>query len=576
MSETLTAPATNRVNQVPITDDVLNVADFNSRIVGAYNDGTAELGLPADIGTLRSFIPAGTGILRDFSYIAPEIPLLNSENCVACMACVIECPDTAILGKVVTKSKLDEELAKIPDEAEREHYRKQFGKTTKFWNVYEKKGDEPGYFGIFIDPTKCKGCAECVDACGDHGALAMLKKDDRTLKRFQRTWNFYTKMPETPKKFINEKLLTDMMLAERSLLYVGGAGSCMGCGEGTALRMMLAATGFVYGKENIGLVNSTGCSTVYASTYPYNPYLVPWTNSLFENAPADAMGIRARWDQMGWQDKQLWVIGGDGAMLDIGFQSLSRMLASGMNIKVLVIDTQVYSNTGGQSSTASYMGQNTKFSVHGTKIPGKIERRKELAQICMMHPNTFVAQTSCAMTNHFYKSIIAANEYDDPAVVSVHTTCQPEHGVGDNMAMQQSKLAVDIEKNSPVPCLVVAHEFDYASPLREGKGELKNHFLPGSSAAEIHCGTFGKTTSAAMPARSGPSALSSRTFTPKTCFTRSPTVCTLRGVNSALRAICSTVPGNFLSANESTCSFTGSPSLRWPNHGSGTNTRTQI
>ena len=62
-----------------------------------------------------------------------------------------------------------------------------------------------------------------------------------------------------------------------------------------------------------------------------------------------------------------------------------------MNIKVLVLDTQVYSNTGGQSSTATFMGQNTKFSVHGTKIPGKIERRKELAQFCMMHPNTFVA-----------------------------------------------------------------------------------------------------------------------------------------------------------------------------------------
>ena len=135
MSETLTAPVAtpNRVNQVPITDDVLNVADFNSRIVGAYNDGSAELGLPADNSTLRSFIPAGTGILRDFSYIAPEIPLLNSENCVACMACVVECPDTAILGKVVPKAKLEAELAAIPDEAEREHYRKQFGKTTKFW-----------------------------------------------------------------------------------------------------------------------------------------------------------------------------------------------------------------------------------------------------------------------------------------------------------------------------------------------------------------------------------------------------------------------------------------------------------
>jgi pyruvate/2-oxoacid:ferredoxin oxidoreductase beta subunit len=271
----------------------------------------------------------------------------------------------------------------------------------------------------------------------------MLKKDDPTLKRFQRTWGFYNHLPETPKQFINEKLLSDMMLAERSLLYVGGAGSCMGCGEGTALRMMLAATGFVYGKENIGLVNSTGCSTVYASTYPYNPYLVPWTNSLFENAPADAMGIRARWDQMGWKDKVLWVIGGDGAMLDIGFQSLSRMLASGMNIKVLVLDTQVYSNTGGQSSTASYMGQNTKFSVHGKVLQGKVERRKELAQICMMHPNTFVAQTSCAMPNHFYKAIMAANEFEGPAVVSVYTTCQPEHGVGDNMAAAQSKLAVD-------------------------------------------------------------------------------------------------------------------------------------
>src|SRR5437773_2469828 len=135
----------DRVNRVPITQDVLDVQDFNERVVRAYNDGTAELELPADHSTLRSFIPAGTGILRDFSYIAPEIPLLNSENCVGCMECVTECPDTAILGKVIPKAKLEEELAKIPDEAEREHYRKQFGRTTKYWNVYEKKGAEPGY-----------------------------------------------------------------------------------------------------------------------------------------------------------------------------------------------------------------------------------------------------------------------------------------------------------------------------------------------------------------------------------------------------------------------------------------------
>src|SRR5437773_11972887 len=142
-----------------------------------------------------------------------------------------------------------------------------------------------------------------------------------------------------------------MMLAERGLLYVGGAGSCMGCGEATALRMMLAATGFVYGQENIGMVASTGCNTVYTSTYPYNPYRIAWTNSLFEDAPAVAMGIRAKWDNQGWQQKRLWIIGGDGAMNVIGFQSILWMFAAGCVINVIVLLSQVYSNTGGQTST---------------------------------------------------------------------------------------------------------------------------------------------------------------------------------------------------------------------------------
>ncbi len=145
---------------------------------------------------------------------------------------------------------------------------------------------------------------------------------------------------------------------------------------------------------------------MYTSTYPYNPYLVPWTNSLFENAPADAIGVRMRWDQLGWHDKPIWCIGGDGAMFDIGFQALSRLLASGMNVKVFVLDTQVYSNTGGQASTSSFTGQNTKMSVHGKAVDGKQERRKEIAQIAMMHPRTYVAQTTCAHVNHFCKSVL--------------------------------------------------------------------------------------------------------------------------------------------------------------------------
>jgi hypothetical protein len=119
------------------------------------------------------------------------------------------------------------------------------------------------------------------------------------------------------------------------------------------------------------------------------------------------------------------------------------MFASGMHIKVFVLDTQVYSNTGGQASTSTFTGQNTKMSVHGKEIAGKQERRKEIAQIAMMHPRTYVAQTTCAHTNHFYRSVLEALEFDGPAIVSCYTTCQPEHGVADNMAFDQARLAVD-------------------------------------------------------------------------------------------------------------------------------------
>jgi pyruvate/2-oxoacid:ferredoxin oxidoreductase beta subunit len=207
--------------------------------------------------------------------------------------------------------------------------------------------------------------------------------------------------------------------------------------------MLVAATRQVYGERAMGIVAATGCNTVYGSTYPYNPYLVPWTNSLFENAPADALGIRARWDQAGHADRRLWVIGGDGAMYDIGFQSLSRMVASAADIKVLVLDTQVYSNTGGQASTASFGGQVTKLSAFGHVLHGRPERRKELGRILMAHDEVYVAQTTPAHINHFYRSVMEANAYPGPAVIIAYSACMPEHGIADDSATRQAKLAVD-------------------------------------------------------------------------------------------------------------------------------------
>ena len=420
---------------------VLDVSDFNDRVIQSYEDGTAEKGLAADLDLARSIVPAGTAALRDFSYISPEIPEFVTENCTGCMDCVTQCPDTAILGKVLSESELNEKLATIENEADRAMFEAQWSKTRKYYDGPKKKGKEGGRFNIIIDPSKCKGCAECVTVCDDL-ALKMIPKSEEIMDSIRKSHRFFKEFGPSDDTYINDNLLIDMMLKEETHIYVGGAGSCAGCGEGTALRMLCSATGAMHG-DQWGIVAATGCNTVYTSTYPYNPYLIPWTNSLFENAPADALGVRMRWDQKGWEDKPIWCIGGDGAMFDIGFQSLSRLMASGQNVKVFVLDTQVYSNTGGQASTATFTGQNAKMSLHGKVIDGKQERRKEIAQIAMMHPRTYVAQTTCAHTNHFYKSVIGALEFDGPAIISCYTTCQPEHGVADNMAFDQARLAVD-------------------------------------------------------------------------------------------------------------------------------------
>ncbi|HLE58227.1 MAG TPA: thiamine pyrophosphate-dependent enzyme [Candidatus Limnocylindria bacterium] len=423
------------------------VDDFNRAF---EPDGVREEGLA------RSLIPPGTAAVRDFSHLAPRIPELDATRCVGCMTCVSACPDSAILGIALPETVVATAVAELgashPEAPAAEAgARSHFARTAKYAEVPSRRGLEPALFGIFVDPVHCKGCAECVEVCTDLGydALRMIDKvaqepsGESTLDRYAREMAFFRSLPPTPVEYRNQKALADLMLGEHAFGYLGGAGSCAGCGEASAIRMLLAATRQTYGPDSMGIVAATGCNTVYGSTYPFNPYLVPWTNSLFENAPADALGIRSRWDQAGHPERRLWVLGGDGAMYDIGFQSLSRMVASGADIKVLVLDTQVYSNTGGQASTASYGGQVTKLSAYGRELHGRAEARKELGRILMAHGEVYVAQTTPAHINHFYRAILEANTYPGPAVVIAYTPCQPEHGIADDASSRQARAAVD-------------------------------------------------------------------------------------------------------------------------------------
>src|SRR5271167_2472325 len=113
---------------------ILDVLDFNERVIRGYEEGWGERDLPADLSVARSLIPAGTATLRDFSNISPEIPVYIPENFTGCMDCVTECPDTAILGKVLSETELEEKMKSIP-EVDRAMYREQWSKTKKYYDA---------------------------------------------------------------------------------------------------------------------------------------------------------------------------------------------------------------------------------------------------------------------------------------------------------------------------------------------------------------------------------------------------------------------------------------------------------
>ncbi|MEW8466492.1 MAG: pyruvate ferredoxin oxidoreductase [gamma proteobacterium symbiont of Ctena orbiculata] len=237
------------------------------------------------------------------------------------------------------------------------------------------------------------------------------------------------------------------------------------------------------GRAEMGIVNATGCTSVWGSTYPYNPYPFPWASHLFQDSPSVAMGLfeghmrkmangfaairKAELElagkynpsehgeyfkQFNWNDfsDEEWLlcppvvsVGGDGAMYDIGFQNLSRALASGMPIKVLVLDTQVYSNTGGQACTSGYIGQVADMSPYGKAWKGKEEIRKEVSLIGIAHRTTYVLQGTINNTTHLIEGYIDGLNSRRPALFNIYAVCPPEHGIGDDVAAQQSKMAVE-------------------------------------------------------------------------------------------------------------------------------------
>lgn len=259
------------------------------------------------------------------------------------------------------------------------------------------------------------------------------------------------------------------------------------------------------GRSKMGMLNSTGCTSVWGGTYPFNPYPFPWANHLFQDSPSLAMGIfeghmskmaegfktirmaelelagkyneqeeKEFFTYFNWHQftNEEWLLcppvvamGGDGAMYDIGFQNLSRMMASGKPIKCVIVDTQVYSNTGGQACTSGFLGQISDMAQYGKAIKGKEEVRKEIGLIAMAHRTTYVLQATMANTNQMIEGFIDGLMTKRPALFNLYTSCQPEHGIGDDMGAHQAKLAMEsraypIFKYNPDNGITAAECFD--------------------------------------------------------------------------------------------------------------------
>lgn len=231
---------------------------------------------------------------------------------------------------------------------------------------------------------------------------------------------------------------------------------------------------------------STGCNTVYGSTPPSNPHPYPWMNSLFQDgatiswllgeslmlqharrsvAPErlaghllndDTFAEQTYWDLTHLTENimsdqeikelpKVWVIGGDGALGDIGFQNLSKVILQNRpNVKALMLDTQVYSNTGGQNSDSSNMLGGYDMNQFGRASQGKLTEKKSVAEIMTGgHGSPYVAQVSMANSAKLYKSMLDGLEYRGTAFFQCYTTCQPEHGVADDASALQAKLSRD-------------------------------------------------------------------------------------------------------------------------------------
>ena len=187
------------------------------------------------------------------------------------------------------------------------------------------------------------------------------------------------------------------------------------------------------------------CSSIYGGSAPTCPYTVneqgrgpAWANSLFEDNAEFGLGMKLAYNVKKDENQSVWIIGGDGWAYDIGYGGLDHVLSLRENVNVLVLDSEVYSNTGGQVSKATPLGAVARFASNGKRL-----KKKDLGLMAINYGYVYVAQISLgANKQQVLNAFLEAERYDGPSLIIAYSPCIA-HGVSMSKSLEEQRLAVE-------------------------------------------------------------------------------------------------------------------------------------
>jgi len=221
--------------------------------------------------------------------------------------------------------------------------------------------------------------------------------------------------------------------------FLPGHRACAGCGQATAVRLVMEVAG-----PNVVVTNATGCLEVFSTPHPESAWGVPWVHSLFENASAVAAGLEAALKHKGKLDEiRVLAFGGDGATLDIGFGPLSGVLERGHDVAYFCMDNEAYMNTGVQRSGSTPFGAATTTSPAGRRSFGEDRPKKDLPAIAAAHGIPYVATASMSIVADLRRKTKKALDTRGPKYVQIHVPCPPGWGYDEKDTVDMGRMAVD-------------------------------------------------------------------------------------------------------------------------------------